>query len=164
MKIYVASSWRNEFFPEIVSRLRSEGYDVYDFRNPGDGGDGFRWSDVSADWLEWEPQRYRHELMNNPLCQRQFGNDERAMESCDACVLLLPSGRSAHTEAGWFAGKGKKVSLTVLPNRNYKKVSLSVKTKSGKKIKLTKKNSAGTKYTFIMPDEKVIVSAGFAKK
>ena len=109
MKIYVASSWRNEFFPEIVSRLRSEGYDVYDFRNPGDGGDGFRWSDVSADWLEWEPQRYRHELMNNPLCQRQFGNDERAMESCDACVLLLPSGRSAHTEAGWFAGSGKKV-------------------------------------------------------
>ena len=108
MKIYVASSWRNEFFPEIVSRLRSEGYDVYDFRNPGDGSDGFRWSDVSADWLEWEPQRYRHELMNNPLCQHQFGNDERAMESCDACVLLLPSGRSAHTEAGWFAGKGRK--------------------------------------------------------
>lgn len=63
-----------------------------------------------------------------------------------------------------YAGKGKKVSLTVLPNRNYKKASLSVKTKSGKKIKLTKKNSAGTKYTFIMPDEKVIVSAGFAKK
>lgn len=113
MKIYVASSWRNEFFPEIVSRLRSEGYDVYDFRNPGDGSDGFRWSDVSADWLEWEPQRYRHELMNNPLCQRQFGNDERAMESCDACVLLLPSGRSAHTEAGWFAGKGKKVIVHI---------------------------------------------------
>ena len=113
MKIYVASSWRNEFFPEIVSRLRSEGYDVYDFRNPGDGSDGFRWSDVSADWLEWEPQRYRLELMNNPLCQRQFGNDERAMESCDACVLLLPSGRSAHTEAGWFAGKGKKVIVHI---------------------------------------------------
>ena len=113
MKIYVASSWRNEFFPEIVSRLRSEGYDVYDFRNPGDGSDGFRWSDVSADWLEWEPQRYRHELMNNPLCQHQFGNDERAMESCDACVLLLPSGRSAHTEAGWFAGKGRKVIVHI---------------------------------------------------
>ena len=113
MKIYVASSWRNEFFPEIVSRLRSEGYDVYDFRNPGDGSDGFRCSDVSADWLEWEPQRYRHELMNNPLCQRQFGNDERAMESCDACVLLLPSGRSAHTEAGWFAGKGRKVIVHI---------------------------------------------------
>ena len=31
------------------------------------------------------------------------------MESCDACVLVLPCGRSAHTEAGWFAGCGKKV-------------------------------------------------------
>lgn len=51
--------------------------------------------------------------LNNPLCQRQFGNDERAMESCDACVLLLPSGRSAHTEAGWFAGKGRKVIVHI---------------------------------------------------
>lgn len=27
----------------------------------------------------------------------------------DACVLVLPCGRSAHTEAGWMAGKGKRV-------------------------------------------------------
>lgn len=32
-----------------------------------------------------------------------------AMETCNACVLVLPCGRSAHTEAGWFAGRGKKV-------------------------------------------------------
>ena len=66
MKIYLASSWRNEYFPGIVQTLREAGYDVYDFRNPGDGSDGFRWSDISADWLEWEPQRYRDELINNP--------------------------------------------------------------------------------------------------
>jgi len=39
---------------------------------------------------------------------RQFHNDIKAMEACDACVLVLPCGRSAHTEAGWFAGRGKK--------------------------------------------------------
>lgn len=109
MKIYVASSWRNEYFPGIVQALRNAGYDVYDFRNPGDGGDGFRWSDISADWLDWEPQRYRQELTDNPRCHRQFANDLCAMQSCDVCVLLLPCGRSAHTEAGWFAGSGKKV-------------------------------------------------------
>ena len=86
---------------------------MYDFRNPGDGGDGFRWSDISADWLEWEPQRYRDELVNNPRCDRQFANDLRAMQSCDVCVLLLPCGRSAHTEAGWFAGRGKKVIVHI---------------------------------------------------
>ena len=86
---------------------------MYDFRNPGDGGDGFRWSDISADWLEWEPQRYRDELVNNPRCDCQFANDLRAMQSCDVCVLLLPCGRSAHTEAGWFAGRGKKVIVHI---------------------------------------------------
>ncbi len=113
MKIYVASSWRNEYFPNIVSILREAGYEVYDFRNPGDGGDGFRWSDVSDKWLEWSPAEYRDELMNNPKCDRQFANDLNAMESCDACVLLLPSGRSAHTEAGWFSGRGKKVIVHI---------------------------------------------------
>lgn len=41
-KIYVASSWRNPYFPEVVKRLRAEGHDVYDFRNPPHGGNGFR--------------------------------------------------------------------------------------------------------------------------
>ncbi len=34
-------------------------------------------------------------------------SDIRAMEWADACVLVHPSGRSAHLEAGWFAGRGK---------------------------------------------------------
>ena len=32
-KIYVASSWRNTFYPEVVARLREAGHDVYDFRS-----------------------------------------------------------------------------------------------------------------------------------
>ncbi|MCQ2145827.1 MAG: hypothetical protein MJY72_08790 [Bacteroidales bacterium] len=37
MKIYVASSWRNPHYPAVVAALRDAGFDVYDFRNPGDG-------------------------------------------------------------------------------------------------------------------------------
>ena len=33
-KIYVASSWRNEYYPEVVEKLREAGHEVYDFRNP----------------------------------------------------------------------------------------------------------------------------------
>ena len=37
-KIYVASSWRNKYYPEVVERLKKEGHDVYDFRNHPHGG------------------------------------------------------------------------------------------------------------------------------
>ncbi len=29
----------------------------------------------------------------------------------DACVLLLPCGRSAHLELGWFVGQGKATCI-----------------------------------------------------
>lgn len=107
-KIYVASSWRNEFYPSVVETLRKAGHEVYDFRNPPSGDPGFKWSNVDADYMEWTPQEYRDRL-HDPKAERQFANDIEAMESCDTCVIVLPCGRSAHTEAGWFAGKGKTV-------------------------------------------------------
>jgi hypothetical protein len=38
-----------------------------------------------------------------------FDHDFDAMKWADGCVLLLPSGMSAHLEAGWFGGAGKPV-------------------------------------------------------
>ena len=32
MHIYVASSWRNTYYPEVVQALRDAGHEVYDFR------------------------------------------------------------------------------------------------------------------------------------
>lgn len=43
-KIYVASSWRNEYYPEVVEKLREAGHDVYDFRNPPSGDPGVKWN------------------------------------------------------------------------------------------------------------------------
>ena len=114
-KISVASSWRNESYPDVVRHLREEGFEVYDFRNPPSGGEGFHWYNISEKWLEWTPKEYRDKL-EHPMAERQFANDFEAMESCDACVLVLPCGRSAHTEAGWFAGKGKKV-IAYIPSK-----------------------------------------------
>lgn len=37
-RIYVASSWRNKYQPEVVAALRKAGHKVYDFRNPKDSG------------------------------------------------------------------------------------------------------------------------------
>lgn len=63
--------------------------------------------------MDWTPERYREELNTNPLAVKQLHNDVEAMKACDACVLVLPCGRSAHTEAGWFCGAGKKVVVYI---------------------------------------------------
>ena len=114
-KIYVASSWRNGYYPEVVTKLREAGHDVYDFRNPPSGDPGFKWSSVSEDYMEWSPGQYR-DMLKHPKAERQFNNDIEAMEACDTCVLVLPCGRSAHTEAGWFAGRGK-LTIAYIPER-----------------------------------------------
>ena len=114
-KIYVASSWRNAYYSEVVQRLREAGHEVYDFRNPPSGDVGFKWSSISEDYMAWTPEEYREQL-KHPKAVRQFANDIEAMKACDACVLVLPCGRSAHTEAGWFAGRGKTV-VVLIPER-----------------------------------------------
>jgi hypothetical protein len=115
VSIYVASSWRNEYYPEVVAKLRETGFDVYDFRNPPSGDPGFKWGSIDPGFMDWTPSQYRN-MLRHPKAERQFHNDIEAMEACDACVLVLPCGRSAHTEAGWFAGKGKRV-LAYIPEK-----------------------------------------------
>ena len=107
-RIYVASSWRNKYFPEVVTRLREVGHEVYDFRNPPHGGAGFHWTDVDPDAPNWTYAQYA-EGLHHPLAERQFQADIDALTWADTCVLVLPCGRSAHTEAGWMAGAGKRV-------------------------------------------------------
>jgi len=98
-KIYVASSWRNEYYPDVVAKLREAGHDVYDFRNPPSGDPGFKWGNVDPQYMEWSPQQYR-DMLHHPKAERQYGNDIKAMEACDACVLVLPCGRSASYRSG----------------------------------------------------------------
>ena len=53
------------------------------------------------------------EGLHHPLAERQFEADMVAQEQADVCVLVLPCCRSAHTEAGWMAGTGKKVIVYI---------------------------------------------------
>ena len=84
VKIYVASSWRNEGQQAIVAQLRSAGHEVYDFKNTGEGKAGFSWK----------------KAMN-------------ALKWCDACVMVQPCGRSAALELGWACG-AKKITVALL--------------------------------------------------
>ena len=110
MKIYVASSWRNPWQPGVVELLRKLDHDVYDFREPRKGERGFSWSEVDPEWKAWSPERYRKGLAN-PIAQAGFKSDMDALRWCDACVAVLPHGRSAALELGWACGAGKRTAV-----------------------------------------------------
>lgn len=111
-RIYVASSWRNQYYPEVVNKLREAGHEVYDFRNPPHRRSGFHWSDVDPDSQNWTVKQYR-EGLKDPWSETLFKSDFDALTWEDDCVLVLPCGRSAHTEVGWMAGKGKKMVVYI---------------------------------------------------
>lgn len=113
MKIYVASSWRNLIQPAIVHMLRKFGHQVYDFKNPKPGNNGFRWSEIDPNWQNWTPDEYRKALQH-PIAQKGFQLDMKALTECHACVLVLPSGRSANYEFGVAKGMGKLGAVVML--------------------------------------------------
>ena len=113
MKIYVASSWRNIHQPNVVRLLSGAAHADYDFRNPYPGNKGFHWSEIDSDWQNWTPMRYR-EALEHPIAIDGYLTDFTAMEWADVCVLLLPCGRSAHLEAGYFVGAGKPLHVLIL--------------------------------------------------
>ena len=115
MRIYVASSWRCPFQPEVVEKLRVLGHEVYDFRGPGTGwGEtqgsrgGFHWSEVDPAWQSWpdDVPRYLRGL-KHPRAVEGYNRDMDALKRADACILVNPCGQSAHAELGWAAGAGK---------------------------------------------------------
>jgi len=103
MKIYVASSWRNSYQQGVVKLLRGAGHDVYDFKNPEPGNNGFQWTEIDPEWKSWDPRAYR-EALKHPVAKKGYDLDMAALCGADLCVLVLPSGRSASWEAGFHFG------------------------------------------------------------
>lgn len=118
--VYVASSWRNDHQPVVVRALREAGVDCYDFRNPAEGEHGFSWKECGPKGKSddrgyvhgdmWEPSEIVQTL-EHPVARRGFGLDFGAMRRSRACVLVMPCGRSAHIEAGYFVGAARPVHV-----------------------------------------------------
>jgi len=110
-RVYLASSWRNSYFNKIVDTLRDVGHDVFNFRSPRPGNVGFHWKEIDEKWQDWSTLEYREVLETNTIVANGYLSDLRGMQWADTCVLLLPCGRSAHLEAGWFAGANKRLII-----------------------------------------------------
>lgn len=123
--IYVASSWQNILHVGVVAALKSaarmqgDQFLPYDFRNPSSNDTGFHWTDVGMPTYNLQkdytvptvPFDEYIKGISHPLAEKGFDNDFQAMQTCDTCVLVLPCGRSAHLELGWFVGQGRRTAI-----------------------------------------------------
>lgn len=96
--------------PTVVTVLREHGYEVYDFKNPTVGNHGFKWVDTGIHNGPIHIDALQRALQSRPA-QEGFKQDHAAMKWADICLLVLPAGRSAHMEVGWFMGQGKPVVI-----------------------------------------------------
>ena len=110
MKIYVASSWRNQRQPVVVEKLKAEGFDVYDFRHPETGENGFHWYEIDKNWQTWTPYEFIRKL-KHPLAEIGYNKGIIALNNADVVVLVSPCGRSAHLELGYAVGRLKKTAI-----------------------------------------------------
>lgn len=113
-KIYLATSWRNPYYPDILQKLMAAGHEVYDFRDPRYA---FKWGEIDANWQDWTPDQFRRIVATDSRAKRGFDRDKEALDWCDTCVMLQPCGASAHLEAGYAIGQKKPTIIYLKPDR-----------------------------------------------
>jgi len=107
MKIYIASSWKNETpAQELASLLRSWGHDVDCFCDASTGRYVFHFSEVGPlDQID------AISFLQDYRAQKAFIEDKKHIDWADAVVMLHPCGKSSHLEAGYGKGSGKKLFM-----------------------------------------------------
>lgn len=106
-KIYLASSWKNaELVKYIKGELQANGHDVDAFCDPAAGRFVF-----SFDKLPKVEEMNAQTVLQEPIVQRAFAEDKKWLDWADTVLLILPAGKSAHLEAGYAAGAGKRLII-----------------------------------------------------
>lgn len=108
LRIYIATSWKmDEIALVLADLLRGIGYDVDCFCDESTGRYSFTRRELGkdADYLD------AVEFLRTPQAQRAFAEDKKWLDWSDVVILILPSGRSAHLEAGYGKGSGKRLYI-----------------------------------------------------
>jgi len=112
MKIYIASSWKNaELVYALAYHLRKKGYEVDAFVDSSKGRYVFHWSEMLKSPDKSKSKLNAITFLEDKRSQRAFKEDKKWLDWCDACILLLPAGKSSHLEAGYIKGQNKKLII-----------------------------------------------------
>lgn len=111
MKIYIASSWKNQrAVLELADIFERHGFEVDAFRRAADKRFSFHWSEFVDD--EAELQDYDAiSFLNDPRVVRAFNEDKSWLDWADTVIMVMPCGRSSHLEAGYAKGQGKRLYI-----------------------------------------------------
>lgn len=99
-RVFVATSFSNAHHSMIQFALGHAKFDVFDFRN-----ETFDWDNYTLDTVK----DLNEVLATEKTVKAVRDYNGSALMNCDACVLVLPSGISAHGEAMLALGLGKRV-------------------------------------------------------
>lgn len=100
--IYLIGSLKNKEVLEVTKILRELGLDVFsDWLCPGPDAD-----DYLRDYYRELGLNYR-EIMSSYAAKHIYEFDRHHLDRCDAAILVMPGGKSAHLELGYTIGKGK---------------------------------------------------------
>lgn len=108
-KIYLIGSLRNERIPVIANELRENNFEVFD--------DWYAIGPEADDhWKAYEQGRGRtyQKALQGKVCENSFNFDRRNIDAADIGVLVLPAGKSAHTELGYMSHPLAKKKTYVL--------------------------------------------------
>lgn len=100
--IYIVGSLANPRIIEVTKALNETGIKTFsEWYSSG--------PDADSHW-----KHYGHamgwsymETLRSDFVQTAFNFDFSHMQAANGCVLVMPAGKSAHCEFGWFVGQGK---------------------------------------------------------
>ena len=104
MKIYVSSSWKiSQIALDFAQLLRKWGHEVYCYAEHEDCK--YTWQDVVT------IQDDGITCLDTNASRVAFKSDKDGMDWAECCIMINPSGRDSHIEAGYMRGQGKKLYI-----------------------------------------------------
>jgi hypothetical protein len=100
MKIYIASSWKNQHAVEMLTALlRDRGHEIFSFVENNHG------EQQSYQAIEnYKPVPFE-EWVWSERGTKSFIYDSQSAMTCDLCIYISPSGKDAAAECGMAYGK-----------------------------------------------------------
>jgi len=107
MRIYLASSWKmSNMVLFWADTLRKYGHTVDAFCDDSQGRYAFHFSEIG------DPSKLdAMNFLQDKRSKRAFLEDKKWLDWAEACLLILPAGKSAHMEAGYVKGQNKSLVI-----------------------------------------------------